>query len=100
MDQDHGATTVLARPIRTPPDSWRAIGSCRGSDPNLFYPIGRGRSAQQQIEEAKAICRGCPSLEPCLAFALASRQYRGIWGGTSPEDRRRLTRGRLSSVAS
>jgi WhiB family redox-sensing transcriptional regulator len=84
---------------RRAPERWRAVGSCRDSDANLFYPVGRGRDALEQAEEAKAICRGCPSREPCLAFALASRQELGIWGATAPEDRRQL-RGRRRPVAS
>jgi WhiB family redox-sensing transcriptional regulator len=87
----------ILRQRRTP--EWRAVGSCRDSDANLFYPVGRGRDALEQAEEAKAICRGCPSREPCLAFALATRQELGIWGGTAPEDRRQL-RGRRRPVAS
>ena len=81
-------------------ESWRQIGSCRDSDPNLFYPLGRGRSALEQTEVAKSICRACPSRAPCLAFALATRQDLGVWGGTSPEDRRELIRARRRAVAS
>ena len=94
MDQDNGMATVLALPNRAPTESWRAVANCRGSDPNLFYPIGRGRRAYQQIDEAKAVCRGCPSREACLAWAISTRQHRGVWGGTSPEERRRLARPR------
>jgi WhiB family redox-sensing transcriptional regulator len=82
------------------PENWREVGSCRDSDPNLFYPLGRGRSALEQTEVAKLVCRACPSREPCLTFALATRQDLGIWGGTSPEDRRELIRGRRRAVAS
>lgn len=82
------------------PENWREVGSCRDSDPNLFYPMGRGRAALEQAEVAKLVCRACPSREPCLAFALATRQELGVWGGTSPEDRRRLGRGRRRAVAS
>ena len=82
-------------------ENWRDVGSCRDSDPNLFYPVGRGRAALEKTEVAKVVCRACPAREPCLAFALASRQELGIWGGTSPEDRRQLLgRGRQRPVAS
>jgi WhiB family redox-sensing transcriptional regulator len=81
-------------------EGWREVGSCRNSDPNLFYPLGRGRAALEQTEEAKAICRTCPSREPCLQFALSFRQVLGIWGGTSAEERRQLARERREAVAS
>ena len=81
--------------------TWRDVGYCRDKDPNLFYPLGRGRAGIEQTEVAKAYCRTCPSREPCLAFALASGQLLGVWGGTSPEERRViLGRGRRSRIAS
>jgi WhiB family redox-sensing transcriptional regulator len=81
--------------------NWRDVGYCRDKDPNLFYPLGRGRTALEQIEVAKAYCRVCPAREPCLAYALASGQMLGVWGGTSPEERRVLLgRGRRAQVAS
>ncbi len=92
---------ATAAPVRTwPLEEWRNTASCRDSDPNLFYPLGRGRAALEQADVAKAICRACPSRGPCLTYALATRQDLGVWGGTSPEDRRELILGRRSAVAS
>ena len=99
MNPDHGVT-VLALPDRASTGDWRTLARCRGTDPNFFYPIGRGRQADEQIDEAKAVCRGCPSREGCLAYAISTRQHRGVWGGTSPEERRRLVRARVRTVAS
>jgi WhiB family redox-sensing transcriptional regulator len=82
------------------PTGWRESGSCHDSDPNLFYPLGRGVAALEQIEEAKTLCRTCPSQEPCLAFALSTHQELGVWGGMSADERRRLLRSRRASVAS
>jgi WhiB family redox-sensing transcriptional regulator len=97
MDQDLARALLLTLPTRA---SWREIGSCRDSDPNLFYPLGRGPTARQQVEEAKEYCRICPSREPCLAFALDTRQELGVWGGTSPDERRVVLRARRMQVAS
>src|SRR5581483_2696450 len=59
------------------------------------------RAAREQAEVAKVLCRTCPSREPCLAFALATGQALGVWGGTSPEDRRIiLGGGRRTQMAS
>lgn len=80
------------------PKSWREVGICRDSDPNFFYPVGRGQAALEQTEAAKSVCRVCPSREPCLAFALATHQKLGIWGGASPKERRQLARGRPRPV--
>jgi WhiB family redox-sensing transcriptional regulator len=100
MDQAHRSVSLPVPRGRWTPEHWREVGSCRDSDPNLFYPVGRGRDALEQIEDAKAICRTCPSREPCLQFALSFRQVLGIWGGTSAEERRQLARERREAVAS
>ena len=103
MNQDLTRSTPLVVPSRAArtPESWRDAGLCRDKDPNLFYPLGRGQSAIEQTELAKAFCRACPSKAPCLAFALQARQELGVWGGTSPEERRVLLgRGRRTQVAS
>jgi WhiB family redox-sensing transcriptional regulator len=89
---DLGGTTAPVPRREVAPAIWREFGRCRDSDPNLFFPVGRGRAALEQAELAKAVCRGCPSREPCLAFALTTRQELGVWGGTSPHDRRLLRR--------
>jgi WhiB family transcriptional regulator, redox-sensing transcriptional regulator len=105
MDQDLARAALLTLPGRVPrsraaPESWREVGSCRESDSNLFYPLGKGLAARDQAEEAKRVCRTCPSREPCLAFALATRQELGVWGGTSPDERRLILRARRAQVAS
>lgn len=80
---------------------WRNAGSCRGSDPNLFYPIGRSNMALEQAQQAKTLCRSCPSQPACLGFALSTRQEIGVWGGTLPEERRAIWRAaRRERVAS
>ena len=71
---------------------WRQGALCREEDPELFFPIGTTGPASHQVAEAKAVCRRCPSLEPCLQWALETGQDAGVWGGTSEEERRALTR--------
>lgn len=93
LDQVPGSTPAT--------ENWRDAGRCRDHDPNLFYPLGRGRAARDQAEMAKAFCLACPSRAPCLAFALATQQQLGVWGGTSPDERRLLLGpGRRRQVAS
>ena len=48
------------------------------------------------ITEAKEICRRCPLVLMCAAYAIENDEHDGVWGGLSPEDRRqlRLQRGR------
>lgn len=35
----------------------------------------------QDIARAKAICRECPLVEPCLDGAISRREPCGVWGG-------------------
>ena len=45
-------------------------------DPELFFA-----ESPQGVEQAKAMCRGCPARLACLAGALERREPWGVWGG-------------------
>lgn len=77
-----------------PEEDWRERAACRGLNSDLFFPIGTGGPALAQIERAKAICRTCPVIAECLAAALAHGEDDGIWGGLTPDERRRLRQSR------
>lgn len=73
--------------------TWRQHGACRGTDPDIFYPV-----SDEEAEPAKAICATCPVREPCLEYALATRERDGVWGGATERERRRLIRQRRKSA--
>ena len=77
-------------------EDWRGDAACRHTDPDLFFPVGTTGPAIEQIEAAKAVCRGCEVQRPCLEFALATNQEAGVWGGTSEEERRKLRKAWLA----
>jgi WhiB family redox-sensing transcriptional regulator len=66
-------------------DGWRDEALCLQTDPELFFP-GKGGSC----EPAKRICRGCSVRAECLSHALEHGENDGVWGGTSPRQRRAL----------
>lgn len=68
--------------------NWRKAIACRDADPDLFFPIGATGAALRQMEEAKRICRACPVQIQCLAWALENGVADGVWGGTTPDERR------------
>lgn len=72
--------------------SWRDQAACRGQNPEIFFPIGATGPAVQQMEEAKAICAGCPVQMSCLMAAFASGSDHGVWGGWSEDERRMIRR--------
>ncbi|MDX6741914.1 WhiB family transcriptional regulator [Actinocorallia sp. A-T 12471] len=73
-------------------DHWTDLSECAGSDPELFYPISEFGPARAQVAEAKRICFRCAVAAECLDWALRAGEPVGIWGGTTPEERRYLRR--------
>lgn len=63
-------------------------------DPELFFPVGTTGPAVDQAETAKRICACCEVREPCLEFAIATKQDAGVWGGLTEDERRSLRRAR------
>jgi WhiB family transcriptional regulator, redox-sensing transcriptional regulator len=45
-------------------------------DPDLFFA-----ESPEDVEQAKALCRGCRARIACLAGALERREPWGVWGG-------------------
>jgi WhiB family redox-sensing transcriptional regulator len=45
-------------------------------DPELFFA-----ESPDDVETAKALCRGCPARATCLAGASERREPWGVWGG-------------------
>lgn len=68
---------------------WRNAALCRGEDPELWFPVGRSTNspAMAQVEEAKAVCRGCPVRRECAEYAYNAGQTAGIWAGHDLERR-------------
>jgi len=81
--------------------NWRDGVACRDADPELFFPIGTTGPAVGQAETAKRICRVCAVRIQCLAWALDNAVTDGVWGGTTPDERRiiRGQRARETSAA-
>ncbi|MFI9005085.1 WhiB family transcriptional regulator [Streptomyces sp. NPDC053541] len=68
--------------------SWRELGLCRQTDPDLFSPEEGDSTA-----EARRICFACKVRKPCLDWAL-ERGEPGVWGGTSASQRKAIRRSR------
>lgn len=68
------------------PEPWMGDAVCAQTDPELFFPELGGST-----REAKSICAKCPVTALCLAFAVEN-QERGVWGGTSDQQRAALRR--------
>jgi len=60
-------------------------------DSELFHPHD-GENAK--AEAARAVCAGCPVRNECLDDAVTANVQYGVWGGTTPRERRRIRRQR------
>jgi len=59
----------------------------------FFSPEGeRGPSKERREAAAKQVCGSCQVVELCAAYAIATREPYGTWGGLSEHDRRQLLR--------
>ncbi|WP_214408891.1 WhiB family transcriptional regulator [Sphaerisporangium fuscum] len=70
-----------------PEAGWASRGSCRTSDPELFFP---DTPLPEQEARAKTICATCTVIEECLSYAVRAGEPEGIWGGLTTAERRRL----------
>ncbi len=73
---------------RTPAPGWQERAACggHGNDDWLIRagdnPGGALDAAERaRVARARAVCAGCPVAVQCLAFALASGEDGGVWGG-------------------
>jgi WhiB family transcriptional regulator, redox-sensing transcriptional regulator len=80
---------------------WRDLAACLGMDTDLFFPLeniggpreGRGISGEKErAESAKKVCGSCEVVTYCLDYALAFGEEHGIYGGTTPSERRSMGR--------
>lgn len=74
--------------------SWRQRGACWGLDPDIFFP-----PTDEEADAAKAVCSTCAVRDECLEFALSTREYEGVWGGTTGRERKRILRQRRKTTA-
>jgi hypothetical protein len=70
--------------LGSPRPAFHADAACREHPEIDFFPAVGDTAA-----DAKRICAGCLVRAECLEYALAGCE-RGVWGGTSSRDRRRM----------
>lgn len=91
--------TRLARTPAAHPTISRNSAACAQVDSELFFPVGTTGPAVSQVEDAKAICNGCPVRDACLQWALETGQDTGVWGGLSEQEREPIHGRRLRRIS-
>ncbi len=78
-----------AQPPVTGLGAWADRAACCDAPADVdFFAEGRGLAGKQEIENAKAICGGCPVRLSCLEAGI-SEEF-GVWGGLDTGERKRL----------
>ena len=72
-------------------EPWLKDANCKGLDSAIFFPPDKDVEA---VLNAKRICSACPVKRECLDYVLTLPVYddAGIWGGTTPSERKRIRR--------
>ena len=65
--------------------AWRTRGVCQTVDPEVFFP-----APSEPADAAVALCRTCEVQGACLAWALEVGDCHGVWGATTPRERRAM----------
>ncbi len=65
--------------------AWRTRGLCQTADPETFFP-----APSEPADAAVALCRTCDVQGSCLAWALDVGDCHGVWGATTPRERRAM----------
>jgi WhiB family redox-sensing transcriptional regulator len=62
---------------------------CVDYDTEIFFPEEYEPS---DVAQAKKVCNDCWIKDKCLAYALSINEKEGVWGGTTPKERRNIRR--------
>jgi len=74
--------------------TWVRQAACRGMPVNWWFPDPDDTKVAEMVERAKSVCAGCPVLAPCQRWGLGHPAERGVWGGLTEGERRRVRRRR------
>ena len=89
----------MTEPLLATDAEWREEAACLAYPAVLFFGLDDSESPVERRgreEKAKRICQTCPVLQPCLEYALATREQYGIWGGMTEVERKALLRARAA----
>ncbi|MDQ1685692.1 MAG: WhiB family transcriptional regulator, redox-sensing transcriptional regulator [Frankiaceae bacterium] len=78
---------------------WSSRAACLSAEPEVFFPVGTGGVALDEVSAAKRICAVCAVQPECRDYALRTRQPFGVWGGLDEEERRSVLHQQVSSRA-
>lgn len=66
---------------------WMESAECLNSNPDIFFT----EKGEDNIL-ARAMCDACVVIEPCLQYALDTKERFGVWGSCGERERRYIRR--------
>ena len=90
------ATLVFVLNVYRP--DWQSFAACHDLPLDLFFPSS-GMESMRNINVIKPFCQECPVHLQCLAYALSHPDERGIWAGTTENDRRKIRARNIRATA-
>ena len=88
IGSDGQSFEVLCELLASTTPAWHADALCQEYPDVNFFP-----TRPRQAERAQAVCARCLVVSECLEWALGEPAWlAGVWGGTTPADRRRMRR--------
>ena len=70
-------------------DQWRDAAACLGTD---YADLWFEHDYAPPPLAVRQICGSCPVQTQCLDYALQNNEEYGVWGGTTPRQRRAMRR--------
>jgi WhiB family redox-sensing transcriptional regulator len=65
-----------------------SIPPCQTSDPEVWFGFNEEKTSYYKT--AKKLCGFCPVQNTCLEYALAANEVDGVWGGLTPDERKKM----------
>lgn len=67
---------------------------CTTVDPEIFFPEyeEQRQGYIKRVDKAKNICNDCWIKKDCLKYALQFPDLQGVWGATTPHERKKIRR--------
>ena len=70
--------------------AWHSAAPCAGKTSMMFS------TAPGNLDRARGLCSICPVQAECLEYAMSDDTLLGVFGGTTPAERRELRRGAVA----
>lgn len=89
-------------PLEEGSPGWQRLAACRGEDATFYFAPGYFEKRGEKLAReaiAKRICAICPVRQPCLDYALTTREGHGVWGGLNETERRAILRSRAREAS-